>query len=92
MPKVEDNLDYPKNDRSSVNKKLFNPDSFAQLCRIQAEIADETGWRPSLNKLADALINPNTLSYLKEMMLLEFRDKSETEEMEKSAGSENKTD
>ncbi len=95
MPKIEDNednLDYPRNDRSSTNKKLFNPDSFAQLCRIQAEIAYETGWQPSLNKLANALINFNTLSYLKKMMLLEFKDKSRAEKTEKPADSENKMD
>lgn len=76
MSKLEECSDHPKNDKSSVNKKLFSPDSFSKLCRVQAEIAHETGWQPSLNRLTNALVNSDTLLYLKEMMLLEFKNRS----------------
>lgn len=69
--------DHSKNDKSPAKLKLFNPDSFAALRKIQAEIARETGWQPSLNNLANALVNPDTLLYLKEMMLLEFKNRSD---------------
>lgn len=80
-----------KNNKPSMHRKLLNPDSFAALCQIQAEIAQETGWQPSLNKLANALVNADTLSYLKEMMCLEFKNRS-GREADKSAPVEKQTD
>lgn len=74
-------------DKPAADKKLFDPVSFKALLNIQAEIAQETGWQPALSKLANALVNRDTLAYLKEIMLLEFKNRavSKTEKGEKSA-------
>jgi hypothetical protein len=75
MPSVVDHTDTHLQNSSSSHRKLLTPESFAHLCQIQAEIAQETGWQPSLSKLANALIHRDSLLALKKRMLMEFKNR-----------------
>jgi hypothetical protein len=62
-----------KNGNSDPNKKhLLSDPSFDALVELQKEIAEQTGWLPSLYKLINTLINTDTLPYLKELILAEW--------------------
>ena len=61
------------NGNSDQNKKhLLSDFSFDALVKLQKEIAEQTGWLPSLYKLVNALINTDTLPYLKELILADW--------------------
>ena len=65
-----------KEGKTSQNKKhLLNDVSFNVLVELQKEIAQETGWMPSLNKLVNALVNTQNLFSLKETVLMEVKDR-----------------
>lgn len=60
---------------SQKKRHLLSDASFDALVELQKEIAQETGWMPSLYKLVNALVNTQTLFYLKEAMLMEVKDR-----------------
>jgi hypothetical protein len=62
----------------SRKNHLLNDQSFKKLLKIQKEIANETGWMPSLSTLVNALVNTNNLSLLKATILEEFETNKKT--------------
>jgi hypothetical protein len=62
-----------QNTNSDRKKRhLLSDSSFDVLVELQKEIAEQTGWLPSLYKLVNTLINTDTLPYLKELILAEW--------------------
>ncbi len=73
---MKNNSQNEKNNQKDLKKThLLNDHSFDALVQLQQEIAAETGWMPTLNKLVNALVNGQTLPYLKKIILQEFDDR-----------------
>ncbi len=65
--------------KTEVRKNhLLNDHSFKRLLKVQREIAQITGWMPSLSTLVNGLVNTDNLILLKEDILYEFESNKKT--------------
>jgi hypothetical protein len=73
---------------------LLNDHSFKRLLKVQREVAEITGWMPSLSTLVNGLVNTDNLILLKADILYEFEanKKTNTENMENSGKIESTTE